>query len=196
MTKMMTIARAAACSAIALASMCADAANTQTVVESTSYGLLSLPATEGFNLSVAQMPANDTFLADYGFSIGSNGSFSSAVVTFDLSNVFQISGLTVTLLHGTPFGGALPTDLDASQIADRDSRIIVTGSGMPTAQTIDAMTLSSGDYTVEVSGSSLGTSGGTYAGLLNVAAVPEPTGLALGLAGLGLLALARRRAAR
>jgi len=196
MNKMMSIARVAACSAIALASICAQAAPTQTVVASTSYGLLSLPATEGFNLSVAQMPANDTFLADYGFSIGANGSFSSAVVTFDLSNVFQISGLTVTLLQGTPFNGALPTDLSASQIADRDSRIIVTGSGMPTAQTIDEMTLTAGNYTVEVSGNSLGTSGGTYAGLLNVATVPEPTGILPGLAGFGLLALTRRRATR
>ena len=196
MNKTMSIVRVAACSAIALASICAEAAPAQTVVESTSYGLLSLPATEGFNWSVAQLPADDTFLADYGFSIGTSGSFSSAVVTFDLGSVFQISDLTITLLRGSPVSGALATDLSSIQIADRDSRVIVKGSGMPTTQTIDDMPLAAGDYTVEVSGTALGTSGGTFAGLLNVAAVPEPAGILPGLAGLGLLALMRRRAAR
>ncbi len=190
------LARVAACAAIAFASACAVAAPVLTVVQSTDYGLLTLPASEGFGLNVPSMASNDTFLSDYGFSIGSAGSFTAAAVTVDLGNIFEISNLTVTLLQGSAWSGTTPTDLSPAQIADRAARIIVTGSGMPTAQTIDDMTLPAGTYTLEISGNATGTSGGSFGGLLNVAAVPEPAGLTLMLAGFGLLAATRRRAGR
>src|ERR1700761_8029675 len=193
-----TVARIAACVAIAFASASASAvtAPVLTVVQSTDYGLLTLPISEGFGLNVPTMAPNDTFLSDYGFSIGTGGSFTAAAVTVDLGSIFEISNLTVTLLQGSPWSGPTPTDLTSAQVADRSSRIIVTGSGMPTAQTIDEMTLPAGIYTLEISGNATGTSGGSFGGLLNVAAVPEPAGLALTLAGFGLLAATRRRAAR
>jgi hypothetical protein len=182
--------------AVLLAASAASASATQTVVQSTDYGLLTLPHTQGFNLSLAPMAADDTFLSDYGFTIGNDGSFSSAVVTFDLGSAFQLSNLTVTLLEGNAWGGPVPTDLNAAQIADRDGRIVATGSGPAMNQVIDQMTLGAGSYVVEVSGRVTGASGGTYGGLLNVAAVPEPAGWMLAFVGLGLTALARRRAAR
>ena len=182
---------------LAFAAACAVAAPvTQTVVQSTDYGLLSLPYTQGFNLSLGPMASNDTFLSDYGFSIGSSGSLTSAAVTFDLGSAFQISDLTVSLLQGSAWNGPVPSNLTAAQVADRDARVIVTGSGMPTTQTIDQMTLTPGNYVVEVSGTVTGANGGSFAGLLNVAAVPEPAGFALALAGFGLLAVARRRVSR
>jgi hypothetical protein len=182
--------------ALALAVSAASASATQTVVQSTDYGLLTLPHTQGFNLSLAPMASTDTFLSDYGFSIGTDGSFSSAVVTFDLGSAFQLSNLTVTLLDGNAWGGPVPSDLTTAQIADRDSRIVATGSGPAMNQVIDQMTLGPGNYVVEVSGRVTGANGGTYGGLLNVAAVPEPAGWMLAFAGFGLMALARRRAAR
>ncbi len=192
------LARVAACAALAFAASSALAAPTPvlTVVQSTDYGLLALPVSEGFGLNVAATAPNDTFLSDYGFSIGTTGSFTAATVTVDLGNVFQINNLTLTLLQGQAWSGATPSDLTPAQVADRASRIIVTGSGMPAAQTIDDLTLSPGVYTLEISGNATGTNGGSFGGLLNVAAVPEPTGLAMMLAGFGLLAAKRRRARR
>lgn len=194
-TPFQTLARAVAGSAIALASMCAAAAD-QTVVQSTDYGLITLPYTQGFNLSLVALPADDTFLSDYGFSIGTNGSFTSAVVTFDLASTFQLSDLSVSLLQGSAWSGAVPADLSAAQIANRDSRILATGSGSSMTQMIDQMQLGPGDYVVEVSGRVTGANGGSFGGLLNVAAVPEPAGYVLSLAGFGLLAFVRRRARR
>jgi hypothetical protein len=195
-TPFQTLARAVAGSAIALASMCAAAAADQTVVQSTDYGLIALPFTQGFNLSLVALPADDTFLSDYGFSIGTNGSFTSAVVTFDLASAFQLSDLSVSLLQGSAWSGAVPADLSAAQIANRDSRILATGSGSSMTQMIDQMQLGPGDYVVEVSGRVTGANGGSFGGLLNVAAVPEPAGYVLSLAGFGLLAFVRRRARR
>ena len=193
-TPFQTLARVAAASAIALASMGALAA--QTVVQSSDYGLLSLPHTQGFNLSLAPLPSNETFLSDYGFSIGTDGSFSSAVVTFDLGTTFQLSNLTISLIGGNAWSGAVPADLTAAQIADRDSHVITWGSGPSMNQAINQMTLGPGNYFVEVSGRVTGANGGSFGGLLNVAAVPEPAGYALALAGLGLLAFTHRRGAR
>jgi len=192
---LLALTRSTAAAAIALASSCAMA-DTQTVVQSSSFGMLTLPYTTNFGQSLAPMAADDTFLSDYGFSIGANGSFTSAVVTIDLGNTFDISNMTVSLLQGSAWAGPVPSDLTASQIADRDSRIIVTGSGSSMTQAIDEVPLGPGNYVVEISGNVTGTNGGTYAGLLNVAAVPEPAGFALALAGFGLLALARRRTGR
>jgi len=191
-----TRARIVVAAALALATACAAAAPVLTVVQSTDYGLLTLPASEGFGLNVASMASDDTFLSDYGFSIGSAGSLTAAAVTVDLGNIFEISNLTVTLLQGQAWSGPTPTDLTPAQVADRASRIIVTGSGMPTAQTIDDMTLPAGTYTLEISGNTAGTSGGSFGGVLNVAAVPEPAALTLMFAGFGLLAAVRRRAGR
>ena len=192
---LLNLTRFTAVSAITLASSFARA-DTQTIEQSSNFGTLMLPYTNNFGLSLAPMAADDTFLSDYGFSIGANGSLTSAVVTIDLGKTFDISDMTVSLLQGPAWAGAVPSDLTAAQIADRDSRIIVTGSGSSMTQTIDEVPLGPGNYVVEISGNVTGTSGGTYAGLLNVAAVPEPTGLALALAGFGLLALTRRRSVR
>ena len=185
---------------LALSTAAATAAPAEVVTASTSFGALSLPFTHGFNqtLSPFQTPYTtaDYFLSDYGFSISSLGSFSSAVVTFNLGTILGLSDLSVNLLSGTPWAGAVPSALSAAQITSRNSRILASSWSSGGAQVINPMTLAAGDYTAQVRGRVTGQFGGSYGGVLNVAAVPEPSAFALALAGLGLLGFATRRAKR
>ena len=185
---------------LALSTAVATAAPAEVVTASTSFGALSLPFTNGFNqtLSPLQTPYTtaDYFLSDYGFSISSIGSFSSAVVTFNLGTILGLSDLSFNLLSGTPWAGALPTALSAAQITSRNGSILASSMSSGGAQVISPMTLSAGDYTVQVRGRVTGQFGGSYGGVLNVAAVPEPSAFALALVGLGLLGFATRRAKR
>ena len=190
----------AAAAVLALSTAVATAAPAEVVTASTSFGSLSLPYTNGFNqtLSPLQNPYTtaDYFLSDYGFSISSLGSFSSAVVTFNLGTILGLSDLSFNLLSGTPWAGAVPSALNAAQITSRNGSILASSWSSGGAQVISPMTLGSGDYTVQVRGRVTGQFGGSYGGVLNVAAVPEPSAFAMALVGLGLLGFATRRAKR
>ena len=98
-----TVAVAALCTALALAGPAAFAAPAQVVTASTSFGVLAAPYTNGFGQPVLALPTPysvaDDFDGDYGFSLGSSASFSSAVVTFDLGSILQLSDLSLSLLH-------------------------------------------------------------------------------------------------
>ena len=172
----------------------------QLVTASNSFGALTAPYTNGFGQPVLTLPAPytpvDYFINDYGFSLGSSATFSSAVVTFDLGSVLQLSDLSLRLLHGAPWSGPLPGALSAVDIAARLANTVVVGSGSTTTRQIDPLTLAAGDYVLEISGRVTGNSGGSYGGVVNVAAVPEPSGAGLALAGLLLLVVARRRLKR
>lgn len=170
----------------------------EVVTFSSSLGTLALPYTGGFNQTLAplQVPysPSDFFLSDYGFKISSLGSFSSAVVTFNLGAILGLSDLTFNLLSGTPWASAVPSALSAGQIAARNASILASSWNLGGAQVISPTTLGAGDYVVQVRGRVTGQFGGSYAGVLNVAAVPEPSAIVLALAGLGLLGFASRRA--
>ena len=58
---------------------------------------------------------------------------------------------------------------------------------------INPVTLTAGNYFLEVRGRSTGLAGGSYGGAINIAAVPEPTGLLMAAAGMGMLAFGLRR---
>jgi MYXO-CTERM domain-containing protein len=167
------------------------------VVQSSDLGAVGPAFSTGFNLTLAPLKDGDGaaeyFLSDYGFRLASPASFSGAALSFDLGATFQISGLTLTLLQGAPWAGAVPSTLSAGQVADLGARTLFAGSGDATTQRLAAVTLAPGNYTLEVRGEATGSAGGSFAGVLNVAAVPEPAGFALALSGLGLIAVARRR---
>lgn len=190
----------AAALVLAFSTAATTAAPAEVVTASTSFGALSLPYTTGFNqtLSPLQTPYTtaDYFLSDYGFSISSIGSFSSAVVTFNLGAVLGLSDLSFNLLSGTPWVGAVPSVLNAAQIASRNGSILASSWNSGNVQVISGVILGAGDYTVQVRGRVTGQFGGSYGGVLNVAAVPEPSAFALALVGFGFLGLATRRARR
>ena len=176
------------------------AAPTQVVTASTSFGTLAAPYTNGFGQPVlallAPYTAADYFVSDYGFSLTTSASFSSAVVTFDLGSILQLSNLSLSLLQGSPWSGSLPGVLSSADVATRLANTVAFGSGSGTTQQIDPLLLAVGDYVLEIRGRVTGSSGGSYGGVINVAAVPEPSGATLALAGLALLGVAGWRARR
>ena len=196
-----TITLAAIGTALCLAGPMAMAAGAaQVVTASSSFGELASPYTSSFGRPVLALPgpfgSADYFVNDYGFSLASNASFSSAVVTFDLGSSLQLSDLSLSLLHGTPWSGSLPGVLSAADIAQRFANTVAASTGTAMTQQIDPLMLTAGDYVLEVRGRVTGSSGGSYGGVINVAAVPEPSGAALALAGLALLGVAGWRARR
>jgi hypothetical protein len=105
---------------MALTSATGLAAPAQVVTQASQYGLLAPPFTTHFGQSQSPLAAGyastDYFVSDYGFSIETSASFSSAVVTFDLGQVLQLSGLSMRLLQGsTPWSGALPAAMSAGR---------------------------------------------------------------------------------
>ena len=55
---------------------------------------------------------------------------------------------------------------------------------------LNPISLTAGTYTLQIKGTVTGTAGGSYAGLLNVAPVPEPESYAMLLSGLALFGFA------
>lgn len=185
--------------AAAVALSFAGAARAADIVEhTTSYGAVPDPYSINFGQTYifpnAPTPA-DRFVDDYGFIIGGS-SFSSISATFDLGTTLAIGGLSMRLLSGDPFAGTpLPHTLTSAEAANRNSQTIVTSTGTAQVQWIAPYALSPGHYTLEVSGLVNGSFGGSYAGVINVAPVPDAPGSTMALAGLALLGLAavRRR---
>ena len=61
---MKQLTRALAGSILAIASLATLAAPTRTVVQTTDYGLLSVPYTQNFGLTLVPMATDHTFLSD------------------------------------------------------------------------------------------------------------------------------------
>lgn len=137
----------------------------------------------------------DTFYDTYTFTVPTAG-FSSFTASLELGNFLAISNLSSRLYSGTPvaagtvFGGN-PALIKPWSANETNTAGVAAGSGL--FNMISVPTLAAGTYTLEVRGQVAGTAGGAYAGVINVAAVPEPSSyLMLGL-GLGLMALRIRR---
>ncbi len=148
-------------------------------------------------LQLAELPgstmtASDVFYEDYAFQIDGS-TFNSLTATIDLGSWFDISNLQVRLYQGSllttttgPAGPAL--------VAAWSAQTLTAQSSGGDVQLIGAINLAPGSYVLEVRGNITGSSGGSYAGVLNLAPVPEPGAIGLMLAGLGMLGfMARRR---
>ena len=175
----------------------AGAARAADIVEhSRSYDMVLDPYSVNFGQTYTFPPAptSDRFVDDYGLTINGS-SFSSISATFDLGTTLSIGSLTMRLLSGDPFSGTLPHTLTAVETAARNSQTLVVSTGSSQVQRIAPYVLAPGHYTLEVSGLVTGSYGGSYAGVINVAPVPNAAGSTMALAGLaflGLVALRRR----
>lgn len=166
------------------------------VTATTNFGLVAIPYTNGISSAQFALPtpftSSDFFVNDYGFSINTAGSFNSAVVTINLDNILQLSDLSIRLIQGSAFSGSTPTALSAGQVATRTANTIAFDN-VGSTYNINPVTLTAGNYFLEVRGRSTGLAGGSYGGAINIAAVPEPTGLLMAAAGMGMLAFGLRR---
>ncbi|MCK9684571.1 FxDxF family PEP-CTERM protein [Scleromatobacter humisilvae] len=130
---------------------------------------------------VSTRTSGDTFYDDYLLEINDAQSVSFYVSsnTVKVGRAFvpgikSFSGFVLTDLTGATHFNPLDSEVDAG---------FLSGDWM----------LGSGTYDLEITGT-LGANGGGYSGELDTAPVPEPTGWALMMAGLGAMGmLARRR---
>lgn len=178
---------------LAATGQAARAADVVTKVQ--NYGTLALPFSTfyGSTFTPQSAPAaGDTFYEDYAFTVA-NGSFSSVSATFDLGSILQISNLQARLFAGLPWAGATPGVLNPADLLQRWSNVVSAGTGTGSFQAIAPYALGAGNYVLEIRGQVTGSAGGSYAGVFNVAAVPEPDALAMVLAGAGVLGCSVRR---
>jgi len=153
-------------------------------------------------LQLAGVPATvnstDTFYDDYAFTVGGS-SFSTITATIDLGQFFDIGNLQVRLFRGTP-ATIITGPTDPNLLSAWSTALTAEGSGTGEVQVILPHDLSPDNYVLEVRGNILGSSGGAYAGVLNLAPVPEPGPIGLALAGgailLGLMRRGKDRDAR
>lgn len=147
-------------------------------------------------LQLVELPGSsvlptDYFYDDYAFQIDGS-SFNSLTATIDLGTWFDISNLQVRLYQGnlltTTTGPAGP-----ALVAAWSAQALTAQSSGGDVQVIAPINLAPGSYVLEVRGSLSGSSGGSYAGVLNLAPVPEPGPLGMMFAGLGMLGFMVRR---
>lgn len=182
--------------AAAVSSKRVDLGTLGTPASSLNFGN-SFSVNSGTVSSIGGYPfaTTDTFYDTYTFTVPTAG-FSSFAASLQLGEFLAISNLSSRLYAGAPVAagtvfGSNPALINPWSANQTNTSAVATGSGL--FNMISVPTLAAGTYTLEVRGQVVGTAGGGYAGIINVAAVPEPsTYLIFGL-GLGLVALQIRR---
>ena len=140
------------------------------------------------------------FYDDYVFDVSASQA-NSITSTISLSNLLGIDNLQVRLYQS-------PVNLNLLPILGNPTVVpylltVYDGWSAPmnfanftgTTAILPITPLAAGRYVLEVRGTSVGTAGGSYTGLLNVTPVPLPPALSLLLGGIGLfivLGLVRR----
>lgn len=152
------------------------------------------PALAG--LQLAELPgttvlADDVFYDDYAFQVDGS-TFNSLTATIDLGTWFDISNLQVRLYQGT-LQTTTTGNPGPALLAAWSTQALTAQSSGGDVQVIAPIDLAPGSYVLEVRGNITGTYGGSYAGVLNLAPVPEPGAIGMMLAGLGLLGFVARR---
>jgi hypothetical protein len=136
--------------------------------------------------------ANYNFYDDFEFTMpGSSGTLTASAISVSFSSVLGIDNLQLRLYpaaSGLSLGVPASLVTGWSQIVSAGTQTI-TVSSFAHPVTLDAGTL----YTLEVRGDIVGSSGGSYGGNVNIAAVPEPASLAMLLAGVLAVGFVVRR---
>jgi hypothetical protein len=138
-----------------------------------------------------------SFYTDYVFTVAPD-SFDSITSSINLGTQLAVNGLNARLYEydvGSTQNLTLPAISPAGPTLASWSSSVDLAPGLTQQDTvIGPTTLSAGTYVLELRADSVGSSGGSYSGLINLTPVPSPGALPLllsGLAGLGVLV--RRR---
>jgi hypothetical protein len=166
--------------------------------KTTNLGTLVIPTSLNYGnsfggASPAVAPGTTgVFYDDITFTIAS-ASTDSITSTIDLGSLIGISNLDARLFSGSgPYTGTGGSVLQSAWGTAYSYAPGVTG----TTVVLTPMTLAAGTYTLEISGTVAPSGIGSYAGVLNVTAVPEAGTLGLMLAGLAAVGLAVRKQRR
>lgn len=158
--------------------------NTPTVSGSSHYG-------NTFTLPTLVIPGTSYgFYDDYVFTIG-GATANSVSTTIDLGNMLQITNLQQRLYNAS--GNSVPTPgIPVGGVINALTSPIGTFGSVAVLPTI---MLAPGTYVLEIRGNVTGSAGGSYAGTMNLTAVPVPAAAwLLGSGLLGLVSVARRKA--
>jgi hypothetical protein len=178
-----------------------------------NYGQSFNTALQTFSVTSGSSTTSDAFYSDYVFTIAP-GTVDSLSSTVNLGSTLAVNGLQARLYAYNVNNGAVVQNLTVPALSssgtgsynsiplngtvyDAWSQTVNIGPGQTgTFADIPQTTLGAGTYVLEIRAASVGGSGGSYSGVLNIAPVPLPAALPLLLSGLGLMGTLRRRPSR
>jgi hypothetical protein len=156
-----------------------------------NLGNLTPPASLTYGNSFSQAASGTTFYDDYIFSIPDSTFSSSVTSSINLGTLLGISNLQARIYSGS---NHITDDVTPTLIQAWGNPVtIAPGISSTTVVLNPTSPLTTGTYTLQLRGLVSGTAGGSYAGVLNVAPVPEPDSLAMLICGLGLMGINARR---
>lgn len=158
--------------------ICAHSARAQMVDLGDFAGPASLSYQNSFNGQQGQ------FTDWYAFSVPASD-FNGITASISFAQLFGLH-LNSELYYGNLEGNQLHL---GPLITSAHNQQTVFGNAVQTTSVISPASLSGGDYLIKISGVVVGSLGGSYAGIANMAPVPLPPTLPLVALGLGLLAV-------
>ena len=156
----------------------------------TNLNITTLPTSLAYSNSFASATTGTTFYDAYYFTIP-NGSVNSVTSSINLDSILGLTDIRARLYSGNTndITFSLP-----SIIENWGATVNFSPSVGITTAVLNPISLLAGSYTLQVKGTVAGSSGGSYAGVLNIAnPVPEAQSYAMLLAGLGLIGFMSRR---
>ncbi len=174
--------------ALALAFNAQAAVGTAASPNTIYLGALSAPASINYG-DTFYAPTSQRFYDDFTFTVSPEASLSSITASINLGAFFGINNISARLYQGSgPFSGA------STPLMQAWSAPFSAGGGLTGSTTVISVpSLAANTYTLEIRGDVVGSAGGSYSGVLNLAPVPEPETYGMMLVGLGLVGFAARR---
>jgi PEP-CTERM motif len=156
----------------------------------TTLSVPSLPASLGYSQTHSET-IGTVFWDDYYFTIPA-GFANSVTSTITAGSALDLSNLQARLYMGNTHETA--TVAPGTLLSAWGTTVIYSPTVSATTVVLNPLSLAAGTYTLQIRGTVSGSSGGSYAGVLNLTnPVPEPETYAMMLAGLGLMGFMSRR---
>lgn len=154
----------------------------------TNLGNVAVPSSINYGQSYSPASSGTTFWDDYTFTL-TDASANSVTSSISLTNLLGISDMQARLYTGSNhYTGPVPSPDYA--LLEAWGAVADLGSGVSlTTVVLNPLVLAAGTYTLQLRGKVTGLAGGSYAGILNVAPVPEPQTSVMLFSGLLLLTL-------